>query len=327
MANEQKNMATGDVSEKEPKIFVMPEKFLDVLPGTKLTEEVPVKKAQTPISPIPEAPIKTKKFPLIPAIIGGIFVIAAGGAAVYFFVLPKPKKVAQIPTPPKETGIPKPPSIIEEKPIEATSTVSEEAPSATSTPIEEEGIHVGLDSDGDGLTDAEEEVYGSVVSNSDTDIDGFLDGHEVFHLYNPNGLSPEKLIDTGVVKNYKNDKDKYQIYYPSKWTIGGLGSGGQDGTIINSGTGEFMSIIVEENLNNLPIISWYLEQSPGTKAGDIQTFVTKNNLDGIKSSDGFIAYFTRNGIVYVISYNIGTKIEINYKRTFEMMLNSFRIEG
>ncbi len=87
-----------------------------------------------------------------------------------------------------------------------------------------------------------------------------------------------------------------------------------------------MAIVIEKNQNNLPIISWYLGQAPGVKAGDIQTFVTKSNLDGIKSPDGFSAYFTKNGIVYIISYNIGTKLEINYKRTFEMMLNSFKID-
>lgn len=323
-------MENGNIGGKEPKIFVMPEKFLGVLPGNKAPEEVPVKTVSAPQKPVPapEIPVvKTKKFPLIPAIIGGIFVLAFAGTAIYFYVLPAINKASKIPTPPKEeVNIPAAPSITEEVVVEEeTMATTTEETFATSTPIEE-GVQVALDSDGDGLTDVEEEVFGTVVSNPDTDIDGFLDGHEVFHLYNPAGTSPEKLIDTGAVKNYKNETDKYQIYYPKNWTVGGLGSGGKDGVIINSGTGEFVSVIVEENPGNLPIISWYLEQAPGVKAGDIQTFVTKNGLDGIKSPDGFSAYFTRDGVVYVISYNIGTKIEINYKRTFEMMLNSFRID-
>lgn len=314
MPIEQKNIKNGDIGGTEPKIFAMPEKFLGVLPGNKVSEEVPA--------------VKKRRIPLIPAIIGGIFIVSFIGAAIYFYVLPAFKKSPVIPAPPKEDGvIPVAPSITEEIPEEEAATTTIEDLSATSTiPIEEEGVHSGLDSDGDGLTDVEEEVFGSMVSNPDTDHDGFLDGHEVFHLYNPAGTSPEKLIDTGAVKNYKNETDKYQIYYPKNWTVGGLGSGGKDGTIINSGTGEFISIIVEENLDSLPIISWYLEQAPGVKAGDIQTFVTKNGLDGVKSPDGYSAYFTRDGVVYVISYNIGTKMEINYKRTFEMMLNSFWID-
>lgn len=329
MSIEQKNTKNGDIEGTESKIFVMPEKFLGVLPGEKTPDEA-LKKADKifvpQAQPVPKKipPIvKKKKFPMIPVIGGGILLVIIISTLVYFFVLPKPKQIAQVVIPTKE-NIPKSPSIPKE---EATSTIFVERESVTSTPmVKEEGVPMGLDSDGDGLTDVEEEVFGSVVSNPDTDQDSFLDGHEVFHLYNPAGITPEKLIDTGAVKNYKNDAEKYQIYYPLKWNIDKLGSEAGGGMKINSNTGEFIAIIVEKNQNNLPIISWYLEQAPGVKAGDIQTFVTKSNLDGIKSPDGFSAYFTRNGIVYIISYNIGIKPEINYKRTFEMMLNSFRID-
>ena len=44
-----------------------------------------------------------------------------------------------------------------------------------------------LDSDNDGLTDAEEEVYGTDKNNSDTDGDGYTDGAEVQNGYNPLG--------------------------------------------------------------------------------------------------------------------------------------------
>jgi hypothetical protein len=48
-----------------------------------------------------------------------------------------------------------------------------------------------LDQDGDGLTDAEEVVYGTDPENPDSDNDGYLDGTEVFHGYNP--LGPGRL--------------------------------------------------------------------------------------------------------------------------------------
>lgn len=43
------------------------------------------------------------------------------------------------------------------------------------------------DTDGDGLSTAEEGVYGTDPQNSDTDGDGFSDGEEVRNGYNPNG--------------------------------------------------------------------------------------------------------------------------------------------
>jgi len=43
------------------------------------------------------------------------------------------------------------------------------------------------DPDGDGLTNSEEERYGSNPTEADTDKDGFSDGDEVSNGYNPNG--------------------------------------------------------------------------------------------------------------------------------------------
>lgn len=47
------------------------------------------------------------------------------------------------------------------------------------------------DSDGDGLTDAQEKIYGTDPNNPDTDGDGYLDGEELINGYDPNG--PGKL--------------------------------------------------------------------------------------------------------------------------------------
>jgi chromosome segregation ATPase len=43
----------------------------------------------------------------------------------------------------------------------------------------------GIDSDGDGLTDEEEEYYGTDPNNPDTDGDGYSDGEEVKNGYDP----------------------------------------------------------------------------------------------------------------------------------------------
>lgn len=44
-----------------------------------------------------------------------------------------------------------------------------------------------IDTDGDGLTDADEDKYGTNPTKQDTDNDGFLDGEEVANGYNPLG--------------------------------------------------------------------------------------------------------------------------------------------
>ncbi|MBI5530918.1 MAG: L,D-transpeptidase [Candidatus Doudnabacteria bacterium] len=50
------------------------------------------------------------------------------------------------------------------------------------------------DSDGDGLTDAQEtNIYHTNPQNPDTDNDGFLDGDEIKYNYDPNKNSEDKL--------------------------------------------------------------------------------------------------------------------------------------
>ncbi len=175
MPIEQKNIENNNIGGKEPKIFVMPEKFLGVLPGEKAPDET-VKKISKVSVPPPAPPIpkkatlvaKKKKFPVIPVAGGGILLVIAAGISLYFFVL-KPKQAARVVIPATKS-IPTLPSISDE----ATSTKFVEEESATTTPaVVEESVSKGLDSDGDGLTDVEEEVYGSVVSNQDTDLDSF----------------------------------------------------------------------------------------------------------------------------------------------------------
>ncbi|MCK4554808.1 hypothetical protein KAU19_07710, partial [Candidatus Parcubacteria bacterium] len=61
------------------------------------------------------------------------------------------------------------------------------------------------DSDNDGLTDAEEVIYGTDPNNPDTDGDSYLDGEEVRGGYNPNGEGKlikdiEKFSDEGLLK-------------------------------------------------------------------------------------------------------------------------------
>jgi len=68
------------------------------------------------------------------------------------------------------------------------SATSTEFIAGTST----EPIDANIDSDNDGLTDAQEKIYGTDPHNPDTDGDGYLDGAEVKAGYNPKG--PGKLI-------------------------------------------------------------------------------------------------------------------------------------
>jgi len=67
-----------------------------------------------------------------------------------------------------------------------TASSEEVAPPSDETPPADE-IATDVDTDGDGLTDDQEAIYGTDPMNPDTDGDGYLDGDEVAGGYNPNG--------------------------------------------------------------------------------------------------------------------------------------------
>jgi len=56
-----------------------------------------------------------------------------------------------------------------------------------------EGIDKGKDSDSDGLTDEQENYFGTDVNKPDTDGDGYEDGNEVKNGFNPNGTGKLEL--------------------------------------------------------------------------------------------------------------------------------------
>ncbi len=316
------------VKQEEIPIYVMPEKFFGLEPGVKppeppkvIVKEV-IKEVPAGPKPTPSAPAKPpakKRLYILLGIIG--IVILLGGAAFYVlrpYLFQEPVTPPKVVTPPANVA---PPVTQPAPPPSQPATTTPAIPEEKEIPLSWESA---LDSDGDGLTDDEELTYGTDVNKPDTDEDGFLDGHEVFHLYNPNGKTPVKLLDTGSVRVYRNAKAGYEIFYPSPWTVEVIDAEkGQ--TIFRSPIGEFVQVLIEENLQKLPIVNWYLALSPGTPVGQLQTFVTKSNFDGIKSPDRLNAYFSSNGSVYVISNNIGNRVSVSFYRTYEMMLNSFKI--
>lgn len=291
----------------EPVIHVMPERFYT-------------------------APQKGISFRTLFIVFATVLFIAVIGVASWYFTKDLRKVVPVATSIPEQSlvpalQIPETPKISVAPPAQAPPTIPSapfETPAVAPepTPPEHTGKpQRGIDSDADGLTDVEETLYGTLPTNPDTDTDGFLDGHELFHLYNPIGREPQKIIDSGVVKQYVNDKFGYHIFDPIKWTAEPT-----DATLaevhFNSTTGEFVSILATENKKNLSLADWYKTMNSVGTVDDLGRFTTKALDEGLVSADGLTVYFKNKGYIIVVAYNIGDKNSIEYQRTFEMMLNS-----
>lgn len=191
-------------------------------------------------------------------------------------------------------------------------------------PLPEAPLASAIDTDQDGLTDVEELLLNTDPSKSDTDGDSYFDTLEILNLYNPTGLAPQKIEETNLVKIYNNQIYNYSIFYPAIWIMRAIDETEQE-VMFTSATGEIFEVIVDENPNRLPLLEWYSLLSPETNLSELSDVTTKNGLLGKKSPDGLTAYFSSGDKIYVISYGVGNKTELNYKSTFEMILKSFKI--
>ena len=204
---------------------------------------------------------------------------------------------------------------------EATASVQAPPPPEPPKPTFPPG---GLDTDSDGLTDVEEALYGTDPQKPDTDGDHFLDGNEVFHLYNPATSAPGKLIESGLVRSLTASSG-WKMYIPTKWTDS-VDPTDVSKTLIQTGHGEQFTITVESNPSKQDLATWVGARinQPATSLGE---FTSKGGLRGVYSPDRMQAWIEWGDAVFHIDYNLRDQPFVNFRTTFEMMLNSLVLDG
>lgn len=183
----------------------------------------------------------------------------------------------------------------------------------------------GLDTDSDGLTDLEEVLFASGLRNPDTDGDGFLDGNEVFHLYNPNGRAPARLLDAGLVKEYQGTIG-WTLQVPTPWSVVLDAIDGSRATI-TTGHDEVFRVSIEENPKQLAVLDWYLEKNPNVRREQILEYRSKRGYSGIIGTDLLTTYIPWGDKVFVYTYDIDGQPFINFRTSYAMMLNSLELKG
>ncbi|MCX6785421.1 MAG: hypothetical protein NTZ18_01045 [Candidatus Komeilibacteria bacterium] len=178
----------------------------------------------------------------------------------------------------------------------------------------------GLDSDNDGLSDIEENLYRTNPALADTDNDGYADAAEILGLYDP--LKPNaRLMASGLIKVYQNPNYHYSLFYPAAWSYRALGADNSE-VIFTATTGEFIKVGVVANPLSLSAVNWYLAQN---KTADPATLkkVTVADFPAIQSPDGLIAYLAAGSNIYTIAYDIGSQQQMNFYTTYQLFLKSF----
>lgn len=208
--------------------------------------------------------------------------------------------------------------------VNATNTSVNTNTAVTSIPLP-----ANTDTDGDGLTDTEELVFGTEASILDTDGDTFIDGRglkdgktigEVVGLYNPKGAG--QIETTTLVKRVQNAAQTYGLLVPAAWTINE--STGLLVVTPTTTTGEFFQVRTYDNASRLSAAQWYQSNDSSGQIG-LTTSIAVNGLEGLISPDGTAVYLFKEAQVFGLTYTTGSLSKVNFWTTFEMMRNSFKL--
>lgn len=181
------------------------------------------------------------------------------------------------------------------------------------------------DTDNDGLTDAEEAIFGSDSAKPDTDGDGYADGAEVIAGYDPVVGEGALLAASASLASYESPNFAYQFKYPSTWAVKNIDQSGSE-IMITGGEDEFMGVVVIDNISKLSAIDWYAQQFPSLRPLEVPTF-SAGEFVWAMSPDGLTVYLatTKNIISFV--YNIGTAQQASYYQLFQTMIKLFSLSS
>jgi hypothetical protein len=203
-----------------------------------------------------------------------------------------------------------------------------EAGEELETGTENAVVPISLDSDGDGLTDLEEVIFGTSPTNPDTDGDGYRDATEILAGYNPTTAGSSKLEDSPFIMSLTANFNGYDygLLYPKEWQSSLINANRQ--ILITASTGEILRITIRENQSRLPALSWYLQENPTVAVSQL-TMVDnlQRNLSGIYTPDKLMAYLTdsQREKIYIFEYVVGRQTEIRYPTIFSMLIRTFKV--
>ncbi len=179
------------------------------------------------------------------------------------------------------------------------------------------------DGDSDELTDDEEVIFSTNMDVWDSDGDGYYDGQEVINLYNPNGLAPVKLIDSGLVAEYINPVWKYRVYYPVAWKVGEVDLESRQ-VLFSTLSGDYVEARVIDRVAGSPFQEWFSLQIEGEKFQDVSLVTNRFKEEQWRRKDGLVGYILSETHVTILVYHPGVTGAVPYRSIMRMMLESFR---
>jgi hypothetical protein len=334
MATEAQKMETPLIHKpaaSEPLIFTMPEAYRGLAASQK--PPVPAKSSPPAVvlpvqAPTPAASSKpagaslsSKKISASTKAIlaaGIVFLLGLAGVGTYVYLslsppLSSPETKPLSTVPPVEQETPEPSTEEPPSPVPETEAPASPFPSELSP---------GRDTDSDGLSDLEELLYGTQTRLPDTDADGFLDGNEVFHRYNPRGAAGATLFESGIVSQYAPGSI-FRVLYPTPWSA----RPAAPGVVIVAPSGETFTLTFETKDSLQSLLDWYVEANPEGSVSELSSSTTKRGYPALVTVDQMTVFVDLGSSVATVSYHVAVKSTIDFLQTFQMVVNSLEAEG
>jgi len=210
----------------------------------------------------------------------------------------------------------------EEQPKEDMIIPEEKEIIPTEEETKEEIIY--LDTDGDILSDIEEEIFGTSNILADTDSDGYDDLSEINNGYDPIGSG--LLASNPNISKFENSQFGYEVLYPASFLKNVVIDGSS--VIFGANDNSFVQIISQANGNNEEIDVWFKSQFPESEVGEGDV-ITKDSFNGIFHKDKKIFYLTDNNkkYIFIISYVPEPVGNMSYYNIFKMVIDSFSVKN
>ena len=292
-------------------------------PPPLLAKQPPLPHGAAKIAPI--AASGGKKWVVIGVVAILLLILGAGGWYWYRFVriTPETERGSLTLSPGAEVAAPE---IVGEPQTVGT-------PPPVFAPVEthmlsDRGLVSSRDSDADLLTDIEEELFSTDVNLPDTDFDGWPDGWEIVHLYDPSQGNARQLIENPRVTAFTNDAYGYAVLYPNTWVAQAVDSQDMKDVLLTSATGEFIQITAEAYGNQATSTleeSYLRNKYPGGSAYTLHALNNKFNVRGFQTADGLTVFLEGHKTLYVVRYMPGLRSEINFKRIMAMLVAGFLV--
>lgn len=278
--------------------------------------------------PVPAPPSKAKTVFIVLVV---AILLSAGAFAVWYFFFRPSEAPTPVQNPSQQVTSPQEETLPPTLPPVETSTVSlpEEPTTPTSSLQRERSLPLlsfltVADSDNDKLTAPEEEIFQTDPETFDSDSDGYYDGQEVFNLYNPKGIAPMKIIDSGLVQEYVNPTFQYKIYFPVAWRATAIDERDNKQVLFSAITGDYVEVKAYDKVAGESFPGWfgrvvgdqiYTDLVPGTNRFSVPFYGRK---------DGLVSYFDTPNTVYIVIFYSISEDKNDFPHVMDMMVQSFR---